>query len=75
MEELAICQHTQGSTSQRHDLQHRRNSKENDLNPFSYLTYLFERLNTYATEEALDELLPWSPAVQVACRVPQLPLF
>jgi len=51
-------------------------AKENDLNPVNYLTYLFERLpNTYAMDATLDELLPWSPAVQAACRVPQLPLF
>jgi len=51
-------------------------AKENNLNPASYLAYLFERLpNTYATEAALDELLPWLPAVQAACRVPQLPFY
>ena len=51
-------------------------AKENNLNPASYLAYLFERLpNTYATEAELDELLPWSPAVQAACRVPQLPFY
>lgn len=50
-------------------------AKENGLNPFIYLTYLFEQLPNIPLKdpEALDRLLPWSDAVQVRCRVPSKP--
>lgn len=40
-------------------------AKENGLNPFHYLTYLFEQLPNLEeqTEQALDTLLPWSPHI------------
>lgn len=40
-------------------------AKENGLIPFQYLTYLFERLPNLEgqTNEALDELLPWSSSL------------
>jgi transposase len=47
-------------------------AKENSLNPFTYLTYLFEQLpNSEVTDPAvLDALLPWSPTLPDICRVP-----
>jgi hypothetical protein len=50
-------------------------AKENGLDPFSYLTYLFEQLpNLYGKElEAVDRLLPWSESVQARFRVPTKP--
>jgi len=50
-------------------------AKENGLNPLTYLTYLFERLPNINTKDpdAVDELLPWSAAVQERCRVPSKP--
>jgi len=47
-------------------------AKENGLNPFKYLTYLFEQLPQLADPndpEALDKLLPWSPSLPLTCRV------
>lgn len=48
-------------------------AKENQLNPFQYLTYLFEKLpNVYITDPAvLDDYLPWSPNLPEHCRMPQ----
>lgn len=47
-------------------------AKENKLNPFAYLTYLFDKLPQLAdptdTQE-LDQLLPWSPSLPLTCRV------
>lgn len=46
-------------------------AKENGLNPFIYLMYLFERLPNMDVDNkgALDEILPWSPALPDACKV------
>lgn len=46
-------------------------AKENGLNPFNYLTYLFEKLPNLDTKDqnALDELLPWSVTLPITCRV------
>ena len=46
-------------------------AKENGLNPFQYLCYLFERLPNLDTrdKDALDELLPWSASLPPDCRV------
>lgn len=50
-------------------------AKENDLQPTTYLTYLFQQLpNCKISDEVLDTLLPWSPGVQAACKMPMLPL-
>jgi len=48
-------------------------AKENNLNPFGYLTYLFETLpNVYITEPAvLDDYLPWSLKLPDSCRIPK----
>lgn len=50
-------------------------AKENDLNPFAYLSYLFEQLpNMDITAPALlDQLLPWSANLPATCRVPERP--
>jgi hypothetical protein len=50
-------------------------AKENGLNPFFYLTYLFEQLPNFDRKDtaALDALLPWSEKVQARCRVPSKP--
>jgi hypothetical protein len=47
-------------------------AKENGLNPFQYLTYLFEQLPQLMDPkdpEALDRLLPWSPSLPLTCRM------
>lgn len=49
-------------------------AKENGLNPFQYLKYLFEQLPQLANPkdpEALDQLLPWSSSLPLTCRAPQ----
>lgn len=50
-------------------------AKENGLNPFPYLIYLFEQLPNIDRKnaEAVDALLPWSEAVQAHCRIPKKP--
>lgn len=46
-------------------------AKENDLKPFDYLTYLFEKLPNMDTKdsEAFDKLLPWSKDLPIICRI------
>ncbi|ULO10088.1 IS66 family transposase [Paenibacillus sp. 19GGS1-52] len=47
-------------------------AKENGLNPFQYLKYLFEQLPQLSDLndlEVLDSLLPWSSTLPTACRV------
>ena len=46
-------------------------AKENGLNPFVYLKYLFEKLPNLDIQDqnAVDELLPWSEALSSECRV------
>ncbi len=47
-------------------------AKANSLNPYLYLTFLFEKLPQLADltdQEALDKLLPWSQKLPIACRV------
>lgn len=47
-------------------------AKENGLNPFIYLTYLFEKLPNLEDPKdpmALDKLLPWSQTLPLTCRV------
>lgn len=47
-------------------------AKENKLNPFKYLKYLFEQLPQLMdprNPEALDSLLPWSPSLPLICRI------
>ena len=50
-------------------------AKENGLNPFAYLTYLFEQLPNINCKDpqALDQLLPWSDSVKAKCSVPSKP--
>lgn len=40
-------------------------AKANNLKPFQYLTYLFEKLpnSDVNDEEALDQLMPWSDSI------------
>src|SRR5690625_192575 len=47
-------------------------AKENGLNPFNYLKYLFEVLPNMdmADKERLDQILPWSTTIPEECRVP-----
>ncbi len=47
-------------------------AKENRLHPFHYLNYPFENLPNLDTKDEieLDPLLPWSPTIPAACRVP-----
>ncbi|HDI6354039.1 TPA: transposase, partial [Escherichia coli] len=47
-------------------------AKENGLNPFKYLMYVFEQLPQLSdpkNPEALDSLLPWSPSLPLTCRM------
>lgn len=46
-------------------------AKENGLNPFEYLKFLFERLPNIDIQDknALDELLPWSTTLPDACKI------
>jgi len=46
-------------------------AKENGLNPFEYLKYLFEKLPNVdiKDKEALDDVLPWSTTLPAYCRV------
>ena len=48
-------------------------AKANDLNPFFYLKYLFEKLPNIDSEnlEELDELMPWSKALPEECKLPK----
>jgi hypothetical protein len=49
-------------------------AKENGLNPFQYLKYLFERFPQLADSkdpEALDRLLHWSSSLPLTCRASQ----
>jgi hypothetical protein len=46
-------------------------AKENKLNPYIYLTYVFEKLpNVDVTDPLIiDSLLPWSPSIPEQCRI------
>jgi len=47
-------------------------AKENNLNPFQYLKYIFEQLPQLpdpTNPEALDQFLPWSPSLPLTCQV------
>ena len=46
-------------------------AKENELNPFAYLTYLFEQLPNVNLNDSqiIDSLLPWSKSLPERCRV------
>jgi hypothetical protein len=43
-------------------------AKENGLNPFNYLTYLFEQLPNLGGKD-MDELMPWSDSLPDNCRI------
>lgn len=47
-------------------------AKQNGLNPFTYLTYLFEQLpnNDLNDSAAIDTLLPWSTSLPESCKMP-----
>jgi transposase len=49
-------------------------AKENGLNPFAYLSYLFEQLPNVDLQNpaVIDSLLPWSASLPEGCRVPGL---
>ncbi|MCL6592263.1 MAG: transposase domain-containing protein, partial [Firmicutes bacterium] len=49
-------------------------AKENGLNPFAYLVYLFEQLPNANLHDlqVVDSFLPWSPSLPDFCRVPKL---
>jgi hypothetical protein len=46
-------------------------AKENGLNPFTYLMYLFEQMPNLDVKDrnVLDELLPWSSSLPARCRI------
>jgi transposase len=44
-------------------------AKENDLIPYEYLEYLFERLPNLADDAGLEELMPWSDSIPERCRM------
>ena len=39
-------------------------AKENGLDPFAYLKYVFAQLQKTNSKIAIDDLLPWNPTVQ-----------
>ena len=47
-------------------------AKENGLNPFNYLSYLFEELPNMDTTDKnqLAQILPWSPTLPEECYIP-----
>jgi len=47
-------------------------AKANNLNPFFYLNYLFEKLPNIDLQniEQLDALLPWSQSIPDECKLP-----
>ena len=47
-------------------------AKANNLSPFHYLEYLFEKLPNIDTSDTnqIDGLLPWSESIPQSCRVP-----
>jgi transposase len=47
-------------------------AKANNLNPFLYLTFLFEKLpqlTDSTNEQELDNLMPLSKTLPIACRI------
>jgi transposase len=48
-------------------------AKENNLKPYNYLEYLFERLPNVDLKDAavIDTLLPWSDSLPQDCRMPK----
>ncbi|GEA14979.1 hypothetical protein E308F_12230 [Moorella sp. E308F] len=48
-----------------------KTAKENNLNPFHYLIYLFENLPNLDLQDknALDQYLPWSETLPPICRM------
>jgi hypothetical protein len=50
-----------------------KTAKENELDPFNYLSYLFQELPNIDTTDKtkLAEFLPWSPTLPQECRVPK----
>ncbi len=46
-------------------------AKENGLNPYQYLMYIFEELPNVdaSNENAIDQLLPWSNSLPTRCRI------
>ena len=47
-------------------------AKENGLDPYHYLKYLFEVLPNITTRQ-LDDVMPWAETVQAKCAVPKRP--
>jgi transposase len=47
-------------------------AKENGLNPYAYLTYLFESLTNIdiQSHRDIDQLLPWAAELPAQCRIP-----
>ncbi len=47
-------------------------AKDNGLNPFKYLVFLFEQLPDIdrSNTKQLDSLLPWSKLAQASCKAP-----
>ena len=45
-------------------------AKENNLKPFEYLVFLFEKMPD-TTTSSVDDLFPWSPNIPGSCRIPE----
>jgi transposase len=43
--------------------------KENGLDPFCYLKYVFEQLQKNNSKKIIDDLLPWNPTVQALLNI------
>ena len=44
-------------------------AKENGLDPFGYLKYVFEQLQKNSSKKTIDDLLPWNPTVQALLNI------
>jgi hypothetical protein len=69
---LAVCEHAARRESERNHLQRDRDGKENGLNPYNYLKYLFEQLPQQPhplDAEALEPFMPWSASLPLDCRM------
>ena len=68
---MAVLEHPRGAKASAIIYSIVETAKENGLNPYHYLTYLFEQMPNIDVKDqkALDELLPWSKSLPDRCRI------
>lgn len=66
-----FCKSPKGATASAITYSIIETAKANNLSPFHYLNYLFEKLPNIDTSDynQLDELLPWSSTIPDSCKV------